>query len=31
MLIAGIAYIAALSLLLLGIYEAAARRIRHHH
>lgn len=31
MLIAGIAYVAALGLLLLGIYEAATRRIRHHH
>jgi hypothetical protein len=31
MLTAGIAYVAMLGLLLLGIYEVATRRIRHHH
>jgi hypothetical protein len=31
MLLAGIAYIATLSLLLFGIYEVAVRRIRHRH
>jgi hypothetical protein len=30
MLVMGLAYTAALGLLLLGIYEVAARRIRHH-
>jgi hypothetical protein len=30
MLIMGFAYVAALGLLLLAIYEAAARRIHHH-
>ncbi len=30
MLVMGFAYVAALGLMLLGIYEAAARRIRHH-
>jgi len=30
MLIMGIAYVVALGMLLLGIYEMAARRIRHH-
>jgi hypothetical protein len=30
MLIMGIAYVVALGLLLLAIYEVAARRIRHH-
>ena len=30
MVIMGIAYIAALGLVLLAIFEVAARRIRHH-
>ncbi len=30
MLVMGFAYVAALGLMLLGIYQVAARRIRHH-